>query len=110
MMMMNDDEEGASISDRFRLMLAGIGNGGFLLVFDLAGTTTRGFDGFDNSKRLFICDFAEDDVFAVEPAGDDGGDEELGAVAGMNLSTCDLVDSLPVMVVGDLRVGACVGH
>ena len=25
-------------------------------------------------------DFAEDDVAAIEPAGDDGGDEELGAV------------------------------
>ena len=80
MMMNNDDEEGASISERFRLMLAGIGNGGFLFVFDLTGAAARGFDGFDNSKGLFVCDFAEDDVFAVEPAGDDGGDEELGAV------------------------------
>ena len=81
LMMMMNDEEGASISDRFRLMLAGIGNDGLLWVFGPAVAATGGFDGFDNSKGLFVCDFAEDDVFAVEPAGDDGGDEELGAIA-----------------------------
>jgi len=30
---------------------------------------------------LLISDLAEDDVLAIEPAGDYGGDEELGAVA-----------------------------
>ena len=40
------------------------------------------FDGFHNAERLFVCDFAEDDVLAVEPAGDNGGNEELGSIAG----------------------------
>lgn len=61
--------------------MAGSGNDGLLLVFDLAGVAAGGFDGFHNSKGFFVCDFAEDDVLAVEPAGDDSGDEELGAVA-----------------------------
>jgi hypothetical protein len=30
---------------------------------------------------LDIGDLTEDDVLAIEPRGDDGGDEELGAVA-----------------------------
>jgi len=35
-----------------------------------------------------VSNFAEDDVLAIEPGGDDGGDEELGAVG----------------------IGTCVGH
>ena len=67
------------------LQFAGCGNGGFILVSDLAGLATSGFDGFHNSQRLVVCDFAKDDVLAVEPAGDNGGDEELGTVAGKRM-------------------------
>lgn len=40
-------------------------------------------DGADDLHRLDIAlgDTAEDDVLAIEPRGNDGGDEELGAVA-----------------------------
>ena len=65
----------------FSLQLARCDNGGFLAVFDLAGIATGGFDGFHNVERLLVRDFAEDDVLTVEPAGDDGGDEELGSIA-----------------------------
>lgn len=44
----------------------------------VAGAFGRVFNLVDD----FVAfeDFAEDDVAVVEPAGDDGGDEELGAV------------------------------
>ena len=35
----------------------------------------------DNPHRLLIGDLAENDVLAIEPRGDDSGDEELRAVA-----------------------------
>ena len=46
-------------------------------------------DGADDLHRLDIAsgDTAEDDVLAVEPRGNDGGDEELGAVAAARLAT-----------------------
>ena len=45
--------------------------------------TTAGALGLDLPHELLavlVSDLAEDDVLAVQPAGDDGGDEELGAV------------------------------
>lgn len=52
-------------------------------VLDGAGAATASLDGLDDAHRGSITwnNLAEDDVAAVEPAGDDGGDEELGAVA-----------------------------
>jgi hypothetical protein len=58
-------------------------------------------------------DLAEDDVATVEPAGDDGGDEELGAwrksvtVRNLNVPRCDIpLVSLPLlaMLKSPLRV------
>ena len=38
-------------------------------------------DGFDDLHRLIICNFAKDDVFAVQPLSHNGGDEKLRPVA-----------------------------
>ena len=66
----------------FVLQLARVDNCGILVVFDLAGAAAGSFDGFYDVEGFLVCDFAEDDVLAIEPAGDDGGDEELGSIAG----------------------------
>lgn len=50
-------------------------------VIDLTRVAAAGLEGLDDPQGVLVGDFAEDDVFAVEPAGDDGGDEELGSVA-----------------------------
>jgi hypothetical protein len=57
----------------------------FRLDFTIAGT--GGLDGSDNGHRLIVGDLAKDDVLAIEPASNDSGDEELGAVAGWTVST-----------------------
>lgn len=44
-------------------------------------TGTEGLDLLNHLIRLGISDLAEDDVLTIEPRGDSGGDEELGAVA-----------------------------
>lgn len=58
-----------------------VDNGGAGLVLDLAVITAGGLEGLDDSHGLLVGNLAEDDVAAVQPGGDDGGDEELGAVA-----------------------------
>ena len=63
------------------LQLSGFDNGGLLVVLHLATVVTSSFEGLDNAERLVIGNLAEDDVLAIEPAGYDGGDEELRAVA-----------------------------
>ena len=56
-------------------------NSGLLVKLNLTTVITGSLDGLDNSKRLLVSDLAKDDVLAIEPAGDNGGDEELGAIA-----------------------------
>lgn len=63
------------------LQLARLDNGGLLVVVDLSGAGAGSLEGLDNVEGLLISDLTEDDVLAVQPAGNDGGDEELGAVA-----------------------------
>ena len=68
-----------------RLLLTSTDDCGWaLLVLDGTAAATAGLDRLDDLVRLDVAvgDTAEDDVLAVEPRGDDGGDEELGAVAG----------------------------
>jgi hypothetical protein len=75
-----------------RLQLAGADNGGrALLILNGAATAADGLDGLDDLVRLDIAvgDAAEDDVLAVQPRGDNGGDEELGAVAVRGLAGAD---------------------
>ena len=52
-----------------------------LVVLDVAAARASGLKSLDNVEALLVSDLAEDDVAAVEPRGDNGGDEELGAVA-----------------------------
>ena len=55
---------------------------------DLAAAAASGFDGLDDLEGGVVGNFTEDDVLAIEPAGHDGGDEELGAVAVLVVSAC----------------------
>lgn len=52
-------------------------------MLDGAGRATASLDGLDDADGGGVTrdNLAEDDVATVQPAGDDGGDEELGAVA-----------------------------
>lgn len=69
------------VPSRNSLQLARLDNGGTLAVLDSAAARASGLNGLDNVHGLLVSDLAEDDVATVEPRGDDGGDEELGAVA-----------------------------
>jgi hypothetical protein len=66
---------------QMHLLLARGDNGGALAVLD--GTTLRasGLKSSDDVQGGLVSNLAKDDVAAVEPRGDDGGDEELGTVA-----------------------------
>lgn len=68
------------------LLARGADGGGTLTVLDGTGRGAASLDGLDDGDGLGVSDLAEDDVAAVEPRGDDGGDEELGAVAAMLVS------------------------
>lgn len=60
-------------SEARRLALTAVGDGDGGLGLARAGTL--GLDTLDNVHTL--DDLAEDDVLAVQPGGDNGGDEEL---------------------------------
>lgn len=67
-----------------RLSLASGGDGGgSTATLDGTRAGTASLDGLDDGHGGDVTggDLAEDDVAAVEPAGHDGGDEELRAVA-----------------------------
>jgi hypothetical protein len=57
---------------------------------------------------LIISNLTKDDMLAIEPAGDDSGDEELRAVAVGTIVSCDWNEGS--CVGGCLRVGTSVGH
>lgn len=63
------------------LVATAVDDGGLDIGADGAGGGTETLDLLDNVHGLGISDLAEDDVLAIEPRGDNGGDEELGAVA-----------------------------
>jgi len=64
------------------LSLASIDNGRRVLVFDGPGVAAASFDGSDDPHRFSVTirDLAKHDVLRVEPASEDRGNEELGAV------------------------------
>lgn len=66
---------------RERLQLTRGDNGGLLLVVDSAASGAGSLKSLNNVKGFLVSDLTEDDVAAVEPRGNNGGDEELGAVA-----------------------------
>ena len=47
----------------------------------LAAAGAESLDSLDVLHALIVRNLAEDDVLAIEPASDNGGDEELGTVA-----------------------------
>ena len=63
------------------LLLARGDNGGALAVLDSTTLRASSLKSSDDVQRLLVSNLTEDDVAAVEPRGDDGGDEELGTVA-----------------------------
>jgi len=66
-----------------RLSLFGstaVDDGRLDLVLDLTGTRASRLEFFDDVQALLISNLAEDDVLAIQPGGNDGGDEELRAV------------------------------
>ena len=59
----------------------GLDNGRLLVVVNLATSTASGLESLDDVQRWLISNLTEDNVLAIEPAGNNGGDEELGSVA-----------------------------
>ena len=64
----------------FLLAGAAVDYNGFEGKFDLTCTATGGFEVLDHLQTGIVGNLAEDDVLAIEPGGNDGGDEELGTV------------------------------
>ncbi len=64
-----------------RLQSTRVDDSGALVVLDSAGAGAGGLESLDNVQRLLVSDLAEYDVAAVQPGGNDGGNEELRAVA-----------------------------
>ena len=64
-----------------RLQLTAVDDGGLDGRADGAGGGAESLDLLHDLHGLGIGNLTEDDVLAIEPRGDDGGDEELGAVA-----------------------------
>jgi len=70
------------------LLSTAVDNGRLELQLDLTSTGTSLLEVLDNLHAVLICNLTKDDVLAIQPGSDDGGDEELRAVG----------------------VGTCVGH
>lgn len=82
-----------------------INNGWFLSILWLTTATTRGFDGLDDIHAIF--NFTKDDMLAIEPAGNNSRDEELGTVA-ITRRVSRITDVR--QIINSLRVWASVGH
>lgn len=97
---------------------ARLDDGGLLAVLDGAvGRRAGSLEGLDDVDRFRADGLAEDDVAVVEPRGDDGGDEELGAVAVKGGRERYALEGegegcqhTATAQVWDLRVRAGVGH
>jgi len=70
----------SSLPPYIPLVLTRLDDGGLLVVVDLSASTASGLESPDNSKRLLISYLTKDNVLAIQPASDNGGNEELGAV------------------------------
>ena len=88
------------------LKLTRLDNGWLLVVVDLSASTASSLESTDNTHGLLISDLAEDNVLAIEPSGDNGGNKELGAVAREHVSWY-LRSGVEVQ---GLRVWSSVGH
>lgn len=96
----------STLCTSYLCLTSGSDGRGSLPVLDGTAAAAAGLNGLDDLVRLDIAvrDAAEDDVLAIEPRGDDSGDEELGAVAAGTLAIIQHV------LATDVRVGAGVGH
>jgi hypothetical protein len=79
----------STLCTSYLCLASGGDGGGTLPVLDRAAAAAAGLNSLDDLVRLDIAirNAAEDDVLAVEPRGDDGSDEELGAVAALMLAS-----------------------
>ena len=68
-------------STLFNLQLSRLDNSWLVVVLNLARSGSGSLKSLDDIQGLLISDLAEDDVLTIEPAGDNGGDEKLRAVA-----------------------------
>jgi hypothetical protein len=64
----------------YHLQSTGVDDGSALVVLDGAAARASGLKSLDNVQRLLVSNLAENDVATVQPRGNNGGDEELGAV------------------------------
>jgi hypothetical protein len=87
-----------------RLSLTRLDDRGLLAELDGAGRRANSLEGLDNLHGLLISDLAEDDVAAIEPRGDNGGDEELGAV-GVGTSVGHGEETRASVLQGEVLVG-----
>ncbi len=94
------------------LELAGSNDGRPLrrVIADLAAPGAGQLQSLDDLHRLVVGNLAEDDVAAIEPRGDDGGDEELGAVAALEKVRSAQISLGLVPFKRFLRVLAGIGH
>lgn len=90
-----------------RLRAAGVDNLGLDGRADGTAGAAKGLDLLDDVLGFLVGNLTEDDVLAVEPRGHNSGDEELGAVAKVLLISSSWAMHAWV---GNLRVGAGVGH
>ena len=90
------------------LRSTGVDDGRLLAVLHLTRAGSRSLESLDDVEGFLVSDFAEDDVLAIEPISDDGGDEELRAVA-IDMRSQGW-GSKQEGVGSCLRVGSSVGH
>ena len=69
------------LQTRSDLQDTGLDDGWLLVEVNLTAAAAGSLKSLDNVQRLLVSNLAEDDVLAIEPAGDNGGNEELRAVA-----------------------------
>ena len=71
-----------SFSKRYTsLQSTRVDDGRLLVILNLTGAGSSGLKSLDDVQGFAISNLTEDDVLAIEPAGDDGSDEELRAIA-----------------------------
>jgi len=96
-----------------RLKLTSSNDGGLDVRADGTGGGAEGLNLLHDLHGVLVSNLAEDDVLAIEPRGDNGGDEELGAVAreGIQVSKGNSgISAIQLTEPRDLRVGTSVGH
>lgn len=84
----------------------------WVLILDGTAAASAGFNRLNNAHGLGIAvgNLAENDMLAIEPRGDNSGDEELGTVS-EKLVRIFYLESVELRAGGgDVRVGSGVGH